>query len=140
MDVRHFIYSVSLARRFARAYCSTVVASGCSVLWLRCSSHRKVYSNVALDAGFDSHESFSRAFKLCFRYRQESFASNKEVAFNHFVRHYQLHVEVAFRAAPCVGLYRVSIRNQSKSHELVEGENVDMSTGLCPARGKTLEV
>jgi AraC family transcriptional regulator len=75
---------------------------------------QKSVLEVALDAGFDSPEGFSRAFKAMFTIAPRRFREQRS-AFNQIVRHYQLHLETANRTAPCVGLYRVSIVNQSKS-------------------------
>lgn len=83
--------------------------------------------DVALDSGFDSHEGFSRAFKAMFSLSPRRFREQQRATFNHFVRHYQLHLTVATQSAPCVGLYRVSVQNQSQSNEKLEGENVAMS-------------
>jgi len=74
---------------------------------------QKSVLEVALDAGFDSHEGFSRAFRAMFSLSPREFREQQQTTFNHSVRHNQLHVETANRTAPCVGLYRVSVANQS---------------------------
>ena len=89
-------------------------------------THKSVL-DVALDAGFDSHEGFTRAFRAMFSLSPKKFREQQRATFNHFVRHYQLHLEVANRTAPCVGLYRVSVENQSKNIDSLKGEKSDMS-------------
>ncbi len=66
---------------------------------------------VALDAGFDSHEGFSRAFRSNFHSSPRKFREQRCV-FNELVHHHQTHLEIANRTAPCVGLYRVSATNK----------------------------
>jgi AraC family transcriptional regulator len=80
--------------------------------------------DVALDAGFDSHEGFTRAFRAMFGIAPRKFREQQRATFNHFVRHYQLHLETANRTAPCVGLYRISTVNQSKSITTPKGSNM----------------
>lgn len=87
-------------------------------------SHKSVL-DIALDAGFDSPEGFSRAFRAMFSLSPRQFRAQQRVTFNHFVRHYQLHLETANRTAPCVGLYRVSTANQAKNIRSTKG--YDMS-------------
>lgn len=82
-------------------------------------THQSVL-DVALDAGFDSPEGFSRAFKAMFGITPRKFRKQRS-AFNQIVHHYQLHLETAYRTAPCIGLYRVSTINQSKSTTMEQG-------------------
>ncbi|MBV7340068.1 helix-turn-helix domain-containing protein [Chloroflexi bacterium TSY] len=86
---------------------------------------QKSVLEVALDAGFDSHEGFSRAFRAMFSLSPRKFREQQRVTFNHFIRQYQLHLETANRTAPCVSLYRVSVANQQKNMNLTKG--ADMS-------------
>lgn len=83
--------------------------------------------DIALDAGFDSPEGFSRAFKAMFLLSPKNFREQQRGTFNHFVRHYQLHLEVATHVAPCAGLYRVSIENLTNSNQQSDGEKNYMS-------------
>ncbi len=75
---------------------------------------RKSVLEVALDAGFDSHEGFSRAFRAKFDIAPRKFREQRGV-FTELVRKYQTHLETANRTAPCVGLYRVSVTDKPKS-------------------------
>ena len=77
--------------------------------------------DIALDAGFDSHEGFSRAFKKMFSLSPKQFREQQQTTFNHFVRHYQLHLETANRTAPCVGLYRISTDGPPKDNHKTRG-------------------
>jgi len=74
-------------------------------------TNRSVFE-VALDAGFESHESFSRAFRARFDISPRKFREQRSV-FDKLVRQVQSHLETANRTAPCVGLYRVSIAGKS---------------------------
>ena len=69
---------------------------------------------VALDAGFDTHEGFSRAFRATFDIAPRKFREQRGV-FNLLVRHYRTHLETANRTAPCVGLYRVPLADGSRN-------------------------
>ncbi len=69
--------------------------------------------DIALDAGFDSHEGFSRAFRAMFDSAPREFRE-QQAMFKRLVHQYQLHLETANRTAPCVSLYRVSLVSQSK--------------------------
>lgn len=71
--------------------------------------------DVALDAGFDTHEGFSRAFRAMFSLSPRQFREQQRATFNHFVHHYQVHIETANRTAPCVGLYHVSTVDRPKN-------------------------
>lgn len=77
--------------------------------------------DIALDAGFDSHEGFTRAFKKMFLLSPKKFREQQQATFNHFVRHYQVHLETANRTAPCVGLYRISTEDRPKGIEPTRG-------------------
>lgn len=77
---------------------------------------QKSVLEIALDAGFNSHEGFTRAFRAMFSQSPRPFRQQQRATFNHFVRHFQLHLETANRTAPCVGLYRVSVTDQAKSN------------------------
>ena len=68
---------------------------------------------VALDAGFESHEGFSRAFRKRFDISPRKFREQRSV-FQQLVRQYRSHLETANRAAPCVGLYRISVAEKSR--------------------------
>jgi len=70
----------------------------------------KTILDIALDAGFDSHEGFSRAFQALFHITPRKFRE-QEALFKHLVHHYQTHLETVNRTAPCVSLYRVSLIN-----------------------------
>lgn len=85
---------------------------------------QKSVLDVALDAGFDSPEGFSRAFRAMFSLSPRQFREQQRSVFNHFVRHYQLHLETANRAAPCIGLYRVATGNQSNQIKRTRGSNM----------------
>ncbi|MFK7800036.1 MAG: helix-turn-helix domain-containing protein [Anaerolineae bacterium] len=85
---------------------------------------QKSVLDVALDAGFDSHEGFSRAFRTMFSMSPKQFRDQQKGTFNHFVRHYQLHLETANRTAPCVSLYRVSVADQSKGSNKTRGSDM----------------
>lgn len=85
---------------------------------------QKSVLDVALDAGFDSHEGFSRAFRAMFSLSPKEFREQQRATFNHFVRHYQLHLETAHQTAPCIGLYRVSVANQSKNTYMTKGSDM----------------
>lgn len=86
-------------------------------------THKSVL-DIALDAGFESHEGFSRAFRAMFSMSPKQFRDQQQVTFNHFVHHYKLHLETANRTAPCVGLYRVSVEQPSKSSTKRKGLNM----------------
>ena len=75
-------------------------------------THKSVLE-VALDAGFDSHEGFSRAFRARFEISPRKFREQRGV-FDQLVRQNQTHLETAIRTAPCVGLYRVSVADRSR--------------------------
>ena len=77
-------------------------------------THKSVL-DIALDAGFDSPEGFSRAFKAMFSLSPKQFRDQQRPTFNHYVHQYQVHLETANKAAPCIGLYRVSIEDKPKS-------------------------
>lgn len=68
---------------------------------------------VALGAGFESHEGFSRAFSARFDVSPRKFREKRSV-FNQLVRQYRSHLDIANRTAPCVGLYRAPIANKSR--------------------------
>ncbi len=84
----------------------------------------KTVLEVALDAGFESHEGFTRAFRAMFSQSPKKFREQQRSTFNHFVRHYKLHLETANRTAPCVGLYRISVDNQQKDNINRKGSNM----------------
>ncbi|WP_420630552.1 helix-turn-helix domain-containing protein [Candidatus Leptofilum sp.] len=84
---------------------------------------QKSVLEVALDAGFDSHEGFSRAFRAMFSQSPSKFREQQRATFNHFVHHYRLHLETANRTAPCITLYRVSVGGKPKS-KTKKGENM----------------
>ena len=67
---------------------------------------------VALDAGFESHEGFSRAFRARFDVSPRKFRQERSV-FAQLVGQNRSHLETANRTAPCVGLYRVSLAAKS---------------------------
>ena len=71
--------------------------------------------DIALDAGFESPEGFSRAFKTMFGMSPNRFRKEQRPTFNHLVFQYQAHFEIANRSAPCVGLYRVSLTDFKKA-------------------------
>lgn len=75
---------------------------------------QKSVLEVALDAGFQSHEGFSRAFRATFDIAPRRFREQRGV-FQELVRHYQTHLEAANRTAPCVGLFRVGVSKESNS-------------------------
>lgn len=75
---------------------------------------KKSVLEVALDAGFDSHEGFSRAFRAKFDIAPRAFREQRAV-FNQLVHHYRAHLEIANRTTPCVGLYRVSVTDKPKN-------------------------
>ncbi len=85
---------------------------------------QKSVLDVALDTGFDSPEGFTRAFRAMFALSPKQFRNQQRPVFNHFVRHYQLHLETASRTAPCVSLYRVSMVDQSKSSNKTKGSDM----------------
>ncbi|MEM9557854.1 MAG: helix-turn-helix domain-containing protein [Acidobacteriota bacterium] len=68
--------------------------------------------DVALDAGFQSHEGFTRAFRSTFDLSPREFRRQRRV-FERLVRQHRTHLEIAERSAPCVGLYRVSIADDA---------------------------
>ncbi|MEM9775370.1 MAG: helix-turn-helix domain-containing protein [Chloroflexota bacterium] len=74
-------------------------------------THKSVL-DIALDAGFDSPEGFSRAFKAMFSLSPKQFRDQQRPTFNHYVHQYQVHLETANKAAPCVGLYRTPLENE----------------------------
>ncbi len=82
---------------------------------------QKSVLDVALDAGFDSPEGFSRAFRAKFSLSPRQFREQQRATFNHFVRHYQQHLDVATQAAPCVGLYRVSVDESPSKNDSEKG-------------------
>ena len=69
---------------------------------------------IALDAGFESPEGFTRAFRAMFSQSPRQFRDQQRATFDHFVHHYQLHQRIANQAAPCVGLYRTPLAKHSK--------------------------
>ncbi len=71
---------------------------------------------IALDAGFDTHEGFTRAFKSRFEVSPREFRKQR-ATFNELVRQHRTHLEVAIRTAPCVGLYRVPLEPKPTSGE-----------------------
>ena len=75
---------------------------------------QKSVLDVALDAGFDSPEGFSRAFRAMFDISPRKFREQQGV-FKQLVQHYQNHMEIANHTAPCVGLYRASVAKHSNS-------------------------
>ena len=75
---------------------------------------QKSVLDVALDAGFDSPEGFSRAFRTMFDISPRKFREQQGV-FKQLVQQYQSHLEIANHTAPCVGLYRSSVAKHSKS-------------------------
>lgn len=75
---------------------------------------QKTVLEVALDAGFDSHEGFSRAFRARFGIAPRKFREERG-AFTELVRHFREHLETANRIAPCVGLYRVSVQEEPRA-------------------------
>lgn len=75
---------------------------------------KKSVLDVALDAGFDSHEGFSRAFRTMFSISPRKFREQR-AAFHRLVQHNQLHLETANRTSPCVSFYRVSTVDQNHS-------------------------
>ncbi|MEM7116809.1 MAG: helix-turn-helix domain-containing protein [Chloroflexota bacterium] len=76
---------------------------------------QKSVLDVALDAGFDSQEGFSRAFRAMFSLSPRKFRDQQRATFNHFVYQYKLHLEIANKSAPCVGLYRISVADQPQN-------------------------
>ena len=77
--------------------------------------------DVALDVGFESQEGFSRAFKARFgdaptrfRTQQRALASVKNANARH--------VELAHRAAPCIGLFRRELNLQKSDLTIGEAE------------------
>ncbi|MCG8460983.1 MAG: helix-turn-helix transcriptional regulator [Holophagales bacterium] len=70
--------------------------------------------DVALDAGFESHEGFTRAFRARFDLSPREFRAQRSV-FEKLVHQARTHLETANRTAPCVGLYRVSLEDDSRN-------------------------
>ncbi len=77
-------------------------------------THKSVL-DIGLDAGYDSHEGFTRAFRALFSLSPKQFRDEQRETFNLFVRRYQQHLETATHTAPCVGLYRVSTEAHSST-------------------------
>ena len=73
--------------------------------------------DVALEAGFESHEGFTRAFRARFDVSPREFREQRSV-FDQLVRQYRTHLEIANRTAPCVGLYRASTARRSTNTPL----------------------
>ena len=68
---------------------------------------------VALDAGFESHEGFSRAFRRRFEISPRKFREQRSV-FDQLVRQYRSHLETASQTAPCIGLYRTPMADKPR--------------------------
>lgn len=68
---------------------------------------RKSVLDVALEAGFESHEGFSRAFRARFGLAPKKFREQCGQLEPGSLGS-TTHAEIAHRAAPCVGLFRVS--------------------------------
>lgn len=68
---------------------------------------------VALEAGFESHEGFTRAFRSWFGEAPREFRQHRAL-FYQLVSQYRVHLEIANRTAPCVGLYRLSLEDTTK--------------------------
>lgn len=81
---------------------------------------RKSVLDIALDAGFDSHEGFSRAFKAMFSVSPNQFRNQQWADSNEHLHQNRTHFETASKASPCVGLYRVALEEeyQSKGAEM----------------------
>jgi len=67
----------------------------------------KTVLEVALDAGFESHDGFTRAFRKRFDITPKKFREQRRF-FDQLVRQNRTHLEIASRVAPCVGLHRMS--------------------------------
>lgn len=81
---------------------------------------QKSVLDLALEAGFESHEGFSRAFRARFGLAPKKFREQRGTLDPHD-RHLPIHRETAHRTAPCVGLYRVSIA-EPPTNTIPEGE------------------
>ena len=67
---------------------------------------------VALEAGFESHDGFTRAFRQRFDITPKKFREQRRL-FDQLVRQHRTHLEIANRFAPCVGLHRVSTQEKN---------------------------
>ena len=75
---------------------------------------------IALDAGYSSHEGFTRAFRALFSVSPQTFRQQQRATFNHLLHHYKLHLETANRTAPCISLYRISVAEPPKIGQSME--------------------
>ena len=80
---------------------------------------------IALDAGFETPEGFSRAFRQMFSMSPLQFRTKQRALFQHLVQYFKRHLEVAHAVAPCVSLYRISSTEYEAS--LRQGKGTDMS-------------
>lgn len=85
---------------------------------------RKSILEIALDAGFDTHEGFSRAFRAMFYISPREFRKQRDL-YRYLAQNYQTHLEVANQTAPCVRLYRVSLTQQKKGNSPKGGSNMN---------------
>jgi AraC family transcriptional regulator len=65
--------------------------------------------DVALDAGFDSHEGFTRAFATHFGVPPKAFRQRHA-----HLRHAPLHAELLEHVGPCIGLFRAPLNHTPK--------------------------
>ncbi|MEM1203062.1 MAG: helix-turn-helix domain-containing protein [Acidobacteriota bacterium] len=77
----------------------------------------KTVLEVALDAGFESHDGFTRAFRRRFDITPQAFREQRRL-FDQLVRQHRTHLEIAHRFAPCVGLHRVSTQEKASKTNL----------------------
>ena len=80
--------------------------------------------DIALDAGFESQEGFTRAFKGMFMTSPKKFRDQQRNTFNQYVRQFQTHLNTAHRAAPCIGLYRVPLETKSNLKKETKGSEM----------------
>lgn len=83
---------------------------------------------IALEAGFETPEGFSRAFRNMFSMSPLRFRTKQRALFQHLVHHYKRHLEVANTVAPCVSLYRISADEHNES--LKQGKGSYMSNQI----------
>mgnify|MGYP001794191433 CR=1 FL=1 len=87
-------------------------------------THKSVLE-IGLDAGFETQEGFTRAFRKMFAISPGKFRQQQRTTFNHFVRHFRQHFVVANQAAPCIRLYRAPLEKKAAADS--SQEKNDMS-------------